>query len=213
MNITKLLNDYDRDGYVVLKNGMQKKECQKLLKQTIIPILHRKNIYLSKNKNKSGELIYGKYGTHIISKKNKHFRFSSFFNSKKLNTLLNKIHSRNINIKKWYFSALASEGLGWIHLRYPFYNYNNKEIDNTKYPDDSFHLDGTINNNELNPYQSVVLLPFITKVGKNEGGTAIIAGSHKLINDHILRYNYKTNKNLDLIIDRIVKNNLKKSWI
>ena len=151
-------------------------------------------------------MIYGKNGGHIISRNDKNFRFPGLFNSKKLNEVLNLLHSRNESKQNWKYSHLAKDGLGWIHLRYPFYNYNDKSNDSVKCPENYFHLDGTYvhPHNRSNPKQSVVLLPFITSVGKNEGGTAVIPGSHKLINDYILRHNYKTNKNLDPVIDNIV---------
>lgn len=205
MSFQEDFKKFERDGFVVLKNIMRKKSCQQLLKKTIIPILHRKNIYLSKINKKQGELIYGPKGGHIISKNNKHFRFSSLFNNKRLNIFMNLMHSRNKNKKKWSFNHLAKDGLGWIHLRYPYYKYDNKIIDNVKVPENSFHLDGLNYNSEINPMQSIILLPFIQNIDKNEGGTAVIPESHKLINDHILRYNYKINKNLDPIINKIVE--------
>ena len=215
MNYKNLLYKFNKDGYIVLKNIMNKNECNKLIKKTIIPILHKKNIYLSKPntwKNKygiktDGNLIYGKNYGHIICKKNKHFRFSALFNNHKLNFFLNKIHCRR-NIKKWNFNYLAKEGLGWIHLRYPYYKYKNIKLDNVKYPKDGFHLDGINNKNGINFNQSIILLPFITKVTKNSGGTAVIPGSHKLINDYILRHNYKTNNNVYDIINKIKNNNI-----
>jgi hypothetical protein len=208
------LKDFEKNGYIVLKKAICKKQCKSLIKKTIIPILHKKGIYLSKpdtwkdkdNNSKSGELFYGKNGGHIISKKDKNFRFPALFNSKKLNKIIDCLHSRNAK-NKWKYDTLAKEGLGWMHLRYPFYNYYDKFSDKVICPEDSFHLDGT--NNKINTRQSVVLLPFITTIDKNEGGTAVIPGSHKLINDYILRYNYKTNMELDIAIDKISKDNSK----
>lgn len=216
MSTSDLLKKYERDGFIVLKKAMHKNECKKLVKNTIVPILHKKQIYLSKpeswknkdNTKKHGQLIYGPKGGHIISKKNKHYRFPTLFQSKELNNILDIIHSRNAKGKnKWQYNDLAKQGLGWIHLRYPYYNYENKEQNSVKCPENSFHLDGLNYKNEINSSQSVVLLPFITTVNKNEGGTAVIPGSHKLINDYILRHNFKTNKNLDPIIDKIVSHN------
>lgn len=224
MSISDLLKKFERDGYIVLKNAMLKNECKKLIKNTIVPILHKKNIYLTKSNSwkckdgseKHGQLIYGPKGGHIISKNNKHYRFPALFESKKLNNIMDIIHNRNINnyfknslCCKWKYNQLAKQGLGWIHLRYPYYNYENKEENVVKCPEDSFHLDGLNYKNEINIKQSVVLLPFITTVNKNEGGTAVIPGSHKLINNYILRQNYKTNKNLDSVIDNIVIKNKK----
>lgn len=217
MSTSDLLKKYERDGYIVLKKAMLKNECKKLIKNTIVPILHKKQIYLSKpeswknkdNTKKHGQLIYGPKGSHIISKKNKHYRFPALFQSKKLNKILDIIHSRNARKKNWHYNHLAEEGLGWIHLRYPYYNYDNKEENSVKCPVDSFHLDGLNYKNEINSRQSVVLLPFITTLNKNEGGTAVIPGSHRIINEYILRQNYNTNKNLDPVIDNIVIKNSK----
>lgn len=227
MFLSDSLKKYERDGYIVLKKAMLKNECKKLIKKTLIPILHKKNIYLTKPKswkenNESyinhGKLIYGSINnnTHIIPRDNKHFRFSALYNSKKLNNFINRVHNRKNKCNKcnechkWNYNFLAKEGLGWIHLRFPYYNYENKETDTVKCPENSFHLDGLNHKNEINSSQSVVLLPFINTVHKNCGGTAVIPGSHKLINNHILRHNYKTNKNTDIIIDKIVKNNYNK---
>lgn len=221
MFLDDLLKKYERDGYIVLKKAMLKNECKKLIKKTLIPILHKKHIYLTKPESwkenntsdiNHGKLIYGSINnnTHIIPRYNKHFRFSALYNSKKLNNFINTIHSRKtkcVKINKWNYNFLAKEGLGWIHLRFPCYNYENKEIDTVKCPENSFHLDGLNHKNEINSSQSVVLLPFINTVHKNCGGTAVIPGSHKLINNHILRHNYKTNKNTNIIVDKIVKNN------
>ena len=224
MDLKNLLQKFDRDGFIILKKSMNKTECKKLINQTLIPILHSKNIFLTKpetwndtdNTRKEGQLIYGRNGGHIIKKNNKHFRFKSLFNSKKLNIFLNLIHKRSINIKndvtnvtknnKWNFNYLAKEGLGWLHLRYPCFDYSNY-TKRVKCPDNSFHLDGLNYNNTINPKQSIVLLPFIHNVKNRQGGTAVIPGSHKLINNHILRHNYKTNIDLDPVIDKIVEDN------
>ena len=240
--INNYINEYYRDGYTVIKSGMNKKECEKLIKQTLIPILHKNNIYLSNKykyfNNVPGALISGKNGTHAISKDNKHFRFKPLFNSKILNEFLNKIHKRNYKncnsnktnntnnsnnsyntFNNWDYSYLSKEGLGWIHLRFPYYDYESNESDEgpkgpkgPKGPyaqDNSFHLDNTIetdNYSLINPEQSAVILPFISTVKQRGGGTGVIPGSHKIINDYILRYNYNTNKDIDTFIENKFEN-------
>ncbi len=202
----KSLDKFNRDGFLIIKKAINKNECKKLIKQTIIPILHANNIYLTKPEtwSEDGELLHGKNNGHIIKKSSKHFRFRSLFNSKKLNKTLDLIHSRCLSSnKKWNYNDLAKEGLGWIHLRYPYIKYNKSKL---KYPIDCFHLDG-LKNDYINYLQSVIILPFITTVKKNQGGTAVIPGSHKLINDYLLRYNYKTNTDVNDTIEKIVNNN------
>ena len=213
MNLYNFSDEFkkiERDGYVILKKCVFKKSINKLLKKTIIPILHKKNIYLTKKqswKRRSGRLIYGKYGDHIIDRNNSHFRFKEIFNCKKLINFINQYHTRNYyktNKTKWNFNLLASEGLGWIHLRYPFKKYINNYIEPIKH---GFHLDGI--DEEINPTQSLVILPFITDVKPLGGGTAIIPGSHKFINDFI---HSKKPNNIDLLdkINNIVNKNKQK---
>ena len=207
------LSSFERDGYIVLKNAMNKKSCRNLIKKTIIPILHKNRIYL-RNRNtwktkignrRQGLLLAGDYDEHIIPQTDENFRFPTFFNSKKLLRILDSLHR-----KKWKYMFLGKEGLGWIHLRFPYYDYikNGKENCLT---DNSFHLDGTYENSyndtQILPQQSVVLLPFITTVKKNGGGTAVIPGSHKLINDYILRHHYKSNCDVSSKINKIVEDN------
>jgi len=211
------LNMFERDGYVVIKNAVPEKECQQLITSTLLPILHKKGIYLTKpttwnykySRKKEGVLIAGRNSGHIISKYNKNFRFPALYNSHKLNDILNAIHSRNSKKTCWDYQYFGNEGLGWIHLRFPCYKHT-KEL-NKCITDNSFHLDGTLtdsnNNTIINLEQSVIILPFITTVKKNGGGTAVIPGSHKLINDYVLRSNYKTNLDLEDTIDKIVKKN------
>ena len=206
------LKNFERDGYCVIKNAIPKEECRKLVKTTLLPILHKRGIYLTKPKTwnykysrrKEGILLAGKNGGHIISKQNKYFRFPAMYNSKELNTILNLLHCRNSYISKWQYQYLGNEGLGWIHLRFPCKNYY-KQFPIT---DNSFHLDGTYeddnNNTKVNSEQSVVILPFITQVEKNGGGTAVIPGSHKKINNYLLRHNYKSNLDIENVINDIV---------
>ena len=133
MSTSDLLKKYERDGYIVLKNAMLKNECKKLVKNTIVPILHKKQIYLSKpeswknkdNTKKHGQLIYGPKGGHIISKNNKHYRFPALFQSKKLNNILNIIHGRNANtIRNWQYKHLAKQGLGFGALDLNIIEFN-----------------------------------------------------------------------------------------
>ena len=195
MNKKDLVN-YERDGYIILKNIIKKNDCKNLINNTLKKILLKHNICL-KNKywKKDGDLISGKYDDHPISKKSKNYRWPKLFNSKKLINTINKLHGGE---NKWKWVDGASKGLGWIHLRYPF---KKKWI----IPKNGWHLDGTIHG-KINPYQSIILLPFITKVDSGCGGTAILKGSHKLINYWIHNLQNKISL-FDYIYDNIKKNN------
>lgn len=212
-----LLKQYERDGYIVLKNVIDNKECNRLINQTIKPILKKNNISLINKKtwkNQHGMTISNSNG-HAISRNNKDFRWNALFESTQLNSIINKLHSRSTckstYKSKWKWIYSASEGLGWIHLRFPY--TNSKSL---KLPKNSFHLDGTIYTlnkhkkliNLINSEQSNVILPFITTVKKNEGGTVVIPGSHKYINDYIHKNVNKSNKQcVNDCIDKYINKN------
>ena len=191
--------NYERDGFFILKNVIKKEECSRFLNESVVPALKKKNIDIyNKNtyKNKIGEMILGNNNTnHPINKKYKDSRWPSLYDSKKLMETLNYIHCRR-NKKKWnwYYSE---EGVGWIHLRYPYSRKKRWQV-----PNNGWHIDGDIDG-KIDPNKSVTILPLVTKIRKGYGGTAIMKGSHKKINywmhklqNKIDLYDY-INKNID----------------
>jgi ectoine hydroxylase-related dioxygenase (phytanoyl-CoA dioxygenase family) len=210
-----LLKQYERDGYIVLKNVIDKNECNRLINETIKPVLSRHKISLINKKtwNKQQGMTISNNNGHAISRKNKDFRWKALFDSKKLNSFIDKLHVRN----KWKWIYSASEGLGWIHLRFPYTKSSKSK--SLKLPKKSFHLDGTYDTlnkdnkviNLINIDQSNVILPFITTVKQCEGGTVVIPGSHKYINDYIHRNITKNNKECVYeYIDKITDKNKSK---
>tara|TARA_B110001450_G_scaffold256350_2_gene286454 strand:- start:8115 stop:8846 length:732 start_codon:yes stop_codon:yes gene_type:complete len=164
---------YERDGFVILKNVISKSDCINLLKKSINPVLRKNNIYYTGKryrKNKTGTAFWGKNG-HPIHKKNK--RWPALFNNKRLNSVIGEMHPH----LKWKWVYGAEEGLGWIHIRYPY--TRNKEW---TVPKHGWHLDGTTDDDKPWYNQSITILPLINSITPNGGGTAIIPGSHKLIN-------------------------------
>jgi len=169
--MNKLLLNYYRDGYIILKNCIPKKECYKFLKSDINKNLkkYKINLYKKKSWKNKKELII-KDKNNIFPLNNYYNNWEYFFNNKILISFLNKLYN-----KKWNFSH---NNLGWIHVRFPYY----KSI-STKYYN-NWHLDGTINN-FLNCKQAEIILPMITKVSNGGGGTIILKNSHKYIEDYI----------------------------
>ena len=168
----KLIKNYERDGYVLLKKCISKKECNIFINSEINKLLKKEKI-ISKNKktfrNRKELIIANKDSNCPLSDKYKNWL--SFFNNKNLNNFLNKIH-RN----RWKFS---SKDLGWIHFRFPFYKSLKLVACN------NWHLDGMKNTNFINSNQGEIILPMITKVSKFGGGTIILKESHKHIDNYI----------------------------
>ena len=167
---------YERDGYIILKNAVDKKECQRFINEAVIPALKKRNINLTNRKQfkrRKGDMILGNNNSnHPINKKYKDSRWPALYNSSKLINSLNEIHG----LKRWSWYDVTEEGQGWIHLRYPNTKKNKWEI-----PKYGWHVDGE-DNGKLDPYKSVTVLPLVTKIGKGYGGTALCRGSHKHIN-------------------------------
>tara|TARA_Y100000389_G_scaffold144318_1_gene142653 strand:+ start:13237 stop:13935 length:699 start_codon:yes stop_codon:yes gene_type:complete len=168
----KLVNNYERDGYIILKKCISKKECNIFLKTEIDKQIKKEKI-IAKNKktfrNRKELIISNKDLSCPLSKK--YVNWATFFNNTMLHDFLNKIH-RN----RWKFS---SSDLGWIHFRFPFYK-SLKLV-----PCNNWHLDGMKNSKFINYNQGEIILPMITKVSKFGGGTIIVKDSHKHINNYI----------------------------
>tara|TARA_B100000886_G_C20416270_1_gene489383 strand:- start:1653 stop:2345 length:693 start_codon:yes stop_codon:yes gene_type:complete len=182
----KLILQYDRDGYILLKNCISKNKCNKFLSSEIYKKLKRYKIdSLNKKtyRNRKELIITDKNKNCPLSKDYKNW--NEFFQNKKLINFFNKLH-RN----KWNF---FSNDLGWIHLRFPFYKSLNIQFCN------NWHIDG-MNNNFLNYKQGEVILPMITKVNSGGGGTIILNNSHKFIEDYV-----NSNKRMDIFekIDKL----------
>lgn len=194
------LKNWERDGYLILKNIISASDCKRFKKKIIDPILFKRKIIYKKKFKISGDLLIAEDGgDHPIGENNKYNRWCKIFESKKLIQALNQIHG---SYKKWNWLHGAEKGLGWIHLRFPYSN-NKKWIA----PKSGWHLDGLSDDDQLNPNQSVIILPLITTINPGGGGTALLPGSHKLINDWIL-----SPKKKDIFdkINHIVKQNKKK---
>ncbi len=183
MNASEI-KKWNRDGYIVLKKVINPSKCNYFKHKIIKPILKSRDINLNQKKfDIPGELLLSLDGSdHPLGENNKFNKWSEIFQSKKLLSVLDQIHGSS---KKWKWLYGAEKGLGWIHLRYPF--STKKEWSK---PTQGWHLDGIIDN-KINPHQSVIILPLITKINPGGGGTAILPGSHKLINEWILKSNNK----------------------
>lgn len=175
----KLLLQYERDGYILLKKCIPKKECSKFINSDINKNLKKFkiNLYNKKSwKNRKELIITDKNLGFPLNKK--YANWNLFFNNFILKSFFNKLYRR-----KWKFSHY---NLGWIHVRFPFY----KSI-TTKFCN-NWHLDG-LHDDFINYKQGEVILPMITEVNKGGGGTIILKDSHKYIYDYI-----NSNKRLNI---------------
>lgn len=197
----KDLIQYERDGFFILKKLIKKKDCLHFKHKVIKPILKKNGISLTNKKtwkNKDGECILSDDGgDHPIGINNPYNRWNKIFDSPKLLAVLDQIHGGS---KKWNWLHGAEIGLGWIHLR--FQNSKSKEW---VPPEVGWHLDGS-NGDKVDPKQSVILLPLITLIRSGGGGTAILKGSHKLINDWLHQSKNKRQHLDDFILQQVKKN-------
>ena len=189
---------YERDGYVILKNVIPKSDCKLLMKKSIKPILRKNNLYYKNKKtriNKTGDTYIGKSG-HPIRGKNR--KWPALFKNSRLLLSICDMHPHY----SWKWVDGAATGLGWIHMRFP---YSKSKIWNP--PKTGWHLDGLINDT-IDYKKSVTVLPLITSITKNGGGTALFKGSHKLINYWI--HNLQNRISLTEYIDKHINGELDK---
>jgi hypothetical protein len=159
----KHLQEIENKGYTIIKKCIAKKDCKRLIYQTLLPIINKKGIYLNNKKSfekyMDGVMLWGDNYGHIIPRSSKHFRFKALFDSEYLNTLINLYHNRNYSknhncnnnqSSKWEYNYLAKEGLGWIHLRFPYFDYNNYRPYIQESIPNCFHLDNLILPSNIN---------------------------------------------------------------
>lgn len=171
----------NKKGYCILKSAINKSECQKLVKHIVNNILHKQNIFTrNNNKNNNKIITINSNNGRPLRSLNK---WKPLFESKILNKFLNK------NFKKWKYIYGAKNGLGWIHIRIPY----KSSKQNNKIEFNNWHIDSTDTN-------TITLLPYITQVRKNGGGTLVIEGTHKIIKNTICN----KKGNIENIIDNLV---------
>jgi hypothetical protein len=156
----------NKKGYYILKSAINKSECQKLVKHIINNILHKQDIFTRNRNNKKIITIDSNNGKPLRSLN----KWKPLFESEILNKFLNK------NFKKWKYINGAKNGLGWIHIRRPY----KSSKQNNKIEFNNWHIDSTDTN-------TITLLPYITQVKKNGGGTLVIEGTHKIMKNTICK--------------------------
>lgn len=186
--MNKYIKDYEKNGYVLIKNTIPKSDCNLLYKNIMYKKLkYNKKIY----KNQKEKIIFNnknKYGS-AFSKNSKYFKWKHVFNNKHLNMFFNKIY------KKWNFNDKI---LGWVHIRFPYYNSKNiKYVQN-------WHIDNCID--KINYNQGPIIIPLITNTKSGGGSTIVIRESHKYIDDYV---HSKKRLNINEKINNIVEKNYK----
>ena len=76
---------YERDGYVIIKNVVDKSECNRFINDAVIPALKKRDIDIMNRTQftrKRGEMILGNNGSnHPINKRYKDSRWPALYNS------------------------------------------------------------------------------------------------------------------------------------
>ena len=173
-------------GYVILKNCIEKKECDRFCREVIEPTLSRFNIFFdnpeSWNIENTGQfmtndglvegvpfgvMVRNPDGSDPITDSREKL-WPSFLKSSKLTNFLDFLHGSSMN---WQW--LHPKNIGWIHLRFPIATTFSMFRPN-------WHVDGGhLRIHKLDsPEQSVVVLPVLQDVSKLGGNTVLVPGSH-----------------------------------
>jgi hypothetical protein len=184
---------FERDGYVIIKNAIAREDCKELMKESIKPILRKNNLYYTgkrlRKKGLRGRCFGGSNGQPIDGK------WPPLFKNKRVNSILGDLHPRG----RWQWIYGAKNGLGWIHIRYPYTRSHKWKI-----PANGWHIDGAKNDNTIFSELSYVVLPLINSITRNGGGTALYKGSHRLINYWI--HHLQKRITLDKYIKNLITN-------
>ena len=113
----------------------------------------------------------GRHADHPIPRECPDSRWPSLFGAPALNAFLDTLHGGRA---RWQWVDGASEGVGWIHARFPVHDAPRWEP-----PRVGWHIDG--DTSRLDTAQSVVVLPLVTPVASGGGGTAVAVGSHRRV--------------------------------
>lgn len=191
---------FERDGYVIIKNAIDRDICNDLMKKAIKPILRNNNIYYTGKKwrkCKRGLCFGGIDGQAIGKKYEKYKKWTGIYKNNRLNKIIDYLHPR----KQWRWIYGAEEGLGWIHIRYPYSRQRKWYI-----PRHGWHIDSNMYKNTISTELSYIIMPLVNTITPNGGGTAIFRGSHRLINYWI--HNLQNRISLDKYIKKCVNNEI-----
>lgn len=193
---------FERDGYIIIKNAIQREICEELMKNAIKPVLRNNNIYYNNKKSRRGKrgLCFGGIDGQPINKKYK--KWSGIYKNSRLTKIINNLHPHS----RWGWIYGANKGIGWIHIRYPYTRSNKWKI-----PQYGWHIDGNMYKNNISTELSYIIMPLINSITPNGGGTALFRGSHKLINYWI--HHLQNRITLDEYIKKCVKNEILKNEI
>ena len=116
--------------------------------------------------NESGRMVRGISGQPLAEAGFEECnKWREFFESPRLLEVLHVAHDGE---DKWRWSGGAETGLGWVHLRFPL---------DGNWLAEGYHIDG--DTRDLMTQQSIVVLPVVTALQGNCGGTAVLPGSHR----------------------------------
>lgn len=191
---------FERDGYVIIKNAIFKEDCEELMKNAIKPILRKNNLYYTGKKwrkGKTGMCFAGNDGQPI----NKKYRnWYAIYKNTRLNKIIDNLHPQ----KRWKWIYGADQGLGWIHIRYPYTRQCKWKI-----PRYGWHIDGNMYKDSISTELTYIIMPLINSIKPNGGGTALFRGSHQLINYWI--HNLQNRISLDKYIKKCIANEINKN--
>ena len=172
------------------------------MKNAIKPILLKNNIYYTGKKWRKGKrgLCFGGIDGQPIDKKYR--KWSGIYKNDRLNKIMASLHPR----KQWRWIYGAEQGLGWLHISYPYTRQQKWKI-----PPYGWHIDGNMYKNNISSELSYILMPLNDTIKPNGGGTALFRGSHRLINYwiHHLQNRISLEKYIKKCIANVINKNNK----
>ena len=168
------LDQFTRDGFVILRSVISSAECTRLLWERVAPALLHDGIdpFNEATWDGDGTVVKGPDGSdHPIPLSCRDSRWPALFDSPELLAVLDQLHGGR---SRWSWAYGAAEGLGWVHIRFPVHNGTRWEA-----PEEGWHIDG--DSDSLDTTSSVVVLPMLTTIRPGGGGTALLVGSHRRV--------------------------------
>ena len=170
---------FERDGFTILRGVVHPDECQRFMRCAVTPALHRAGIHQDdpatwrdeETGDELGAVVRAADGGwHPIPLSDPESQWPALFGSRLLRGALDTLHGA----EGWAWQHGASEGLGWIHIRFP-----SRVGSSWQPPASGWHIDG--DSDSIDGTQSVVVLPLVTEIRSGGGGTALLRGSHRRV--------------------------------
>jgi len=162
---------FHEEGFVIVRGAVSFSEVERFLEYDVKPALRAHGInFDNPPDHRDGDTLRdsrhadGNPGNPITH------GWPALYASKRLTAALDALHGGPCG-KAWQWDT-SDNDVGWIHLRYP-------RLAAWVPPEHGWHLD--VGRDCTDTTKSVVVIPIVTPILNNGGGTCVAAGSHRLV--------------------------------